>query len=198
MSQQLLNDPSQRMFRFDDVSINSRMEETEWMTEHFLERFPDSVVLWGISPLVHDMTGEEGKHKERIYPRILNVSNDHRDFYHVDELGLPENRFAEDGRVILAAHGIVHVDHRLLTKEAQEMSILLSTQLIKSSVFIPPFNHWNKDTETICNEYGIKLVKFEEGWLSIEHNPFTPDHMKWYLHARELTRDDLRGWFDAY
>jgi hypothetical protein len=67
---------------------------------------------------------------------------------------------------------------------------------VKSKIFIPPFNKWNKDTDDICKEHGIELIKFEDGWLSMEHNKFNDIHNKWYLHAREFTFDNFKKWFD--
>ena len=76
------------------------------------------------------------------------------------------------------------------------MSILISASLVKSKIFIPPFNKWNKDTDEICKEHGIELIKFEDGWLSMEHNKFNESHDKWYLHAREFTFDNFKNWFN--
>ena len=92
------------------------------------------------------------------------------------------------------SHGLIHVDHRLLSREAQEMSILTSCSLAKSKVFVPPFNKWNKDSEDICREHNIQLVKFEDGWLCMEYNDFNPDQELWYIHSREFTLDSFREW----
>ena len=45
-------------------------------------------------------------------------------------------------------------------------------------------------------EHGIELIKFEDGWLSMEHNKFNESHDRWYLHAREFTFDNFKKWFD--
>ena len=81
-------------------------------------------------------------------------------------------------------------------KEVQEISILISASLVKSKIFIPPFNKWNEDTEDVCYEHGIELIKFEDGWLSMEHNKFFDSHNKWYLHAREFDIENFKKWFD--
>jgi len=88
----------------------------------------------------------------------------------------------------------VHVDHRLLKKEAQELSILVSCSLSKSKIFVPPFNKWNKDTDEICEEHGIELVKFEDGWLCMEYNNFDVNHDLWYVHSREFTVESFKKW----
>jgi hypothetical protein len=161
------------------------------MVEEILLRHPDATILYCISPLVNEMEGDRTT-RQRIFPKIFNAHSDHRIFYQVDECSLP--RIPESATP--ASHGLVHVDHRLLTKEAQEMSILVSCSLAKSSIFVPPFNKWNKDTEQICEEHGIKLVKFEEGWLYAEYNQFDPSHDKWYLHSREFTIYSFTKWLD--
>jgi hypothetical protein len=182
-----------KIFRFDDVCINADMELINEMTDFLFKKFPNCVVLWGVSPLVHDMSQEFNEiTKQRIFPKILNAHSDYRKYYEVDLAGLPELK----KEATLAAHGLVHVDHRLLPKPAQEMSILISASLVKSKIFIPPFNKWNKDTDDICKEHGIELIKFEDGWLSMEHNTFNDIHDKWYLHAREFTFDNFKKWFD--
>jgi hypothetical protein len=178
-------------FRFDDVCINANMNLINEMTEFLFSSFANCEVLWGVSPLVNDMSNFTGKSKERIFPEIFNAYSDHRLFFNVDNAGIPKL----NSKVKLAGHGLIHVDHRLLTKEQQEMSILISSSLVKSKVFIPPFNKWNNDTDTICKEHNIELIKFEDGWLSMEHNKFNFKHNKWYLHAREFTIEQFKQWF---
>lgn len=181
-----------KIFRFDDVCINADMNLINDMTNFLFDRFPTCVVLWGVSPLVHDMSEEKNEvTRQRIFPKILNAHSDYRKYYDVDLAGVPDL----NTRATLAAHGLVHVDHRLLPKPAQEMSILISASLVKSKIFIPPFNKWNKDTDEICKEHGIELIKFEDGWLSMEHNKFNESHDRWYLHAREFTLDNFKKWF---
>jgi hypothetical protein len=71
------------------------------------------------------------------------------------------------------------------------MSILTGSSLSESHIFVPPFNKWNKDTEEICEENKIWLVKFEHGWRCLEYEPFDEKHELWYLHARELSIDNI-------
>ena len=182
-------------FRFDDVCINADMDRTNAQTDFLFEKFPDSEVIWGISPLVHDMSNEEDRpsKRERIFPEIFNAYSDHTSFFMVDKAGIPEI----PERVTRAGHGLVHVDHRLLTKEQQEMSILISRSLVKAKIFIPPFNKWNADTFEICDQYNIELIMFENGWLSMEHNKFNHDQEKWYLHGRAFNLHDFKEWFNG-
>ena len=74
------------------------------------------------------------------------------------------------------------------------MSIITSCALAKSSIFVPPFNKWDKNTEEICEENKIELVKFEDGWLCCEYNKYDSNHNLWYLHAREFTLKDFEKW----
>lgn len=171
-------------FRFDDISVNSDLKKVRLMTDHLLTLRPVKII-YGISPLV--VTSDDG----RVFPSILNAFSDYRAFYTVNRCGIPNLNDA-----IRASHGLIHVDHRLLTKEAQEMSILVSCNLIGANIFIPPFNKWNKDTENICEEYDIELIKFEDGWNSMEYNKFDPDVPLWYLHSWRWTFEDFKKWFE--
>ena len=183
-------------FRFDDVCVNADMVLVQKMTDFLFDNFGDrTIVVYGVSPLVNDMHKEKCLvERQRIFPRILNAHSDHRLYYQVDHAGIP---VVMDDRVVLAAHGLVHVDHRLLSKEAQEMSILVSDSLVgQTKCFIPPFNKWNQDTVDICDEHDIELVRFEDGWKCMEYNDFDAEHDLWYLHAREFTFQEFTRWFE--
>jgi hypothetical protein len=180
-----------KIFRFDDICINADMDTVNKMTDHLIKTFPKCDVIWGISPLVHDMSNSNGKAKQRIFPEILNAHSDHRLFFNVDKANIPKLR----SDIILAGHGLIHVDHRLLTKEQQEMSILISCSLVKAKMFIPPFNKWNIFTDQICKEHGIELIKFEDGWKCMEYNKYNDEQNLWYLHHREFTIDQFENWF---
>ena len=175
-------------FRFDDVCINADLALIEQMSEYLLEKF-DCQVIHAISPLVHS----DEKETQRVFPKMWNAFSDYKVHYNLDTAHIPY--LLSD--VIIASHGLVHVDHRLLTKEAQEMSILLSCSLTSAAVFVPPFNKWNKDTEDICFDNDIKLIKFEDGWKSMEFNKFNEDQQLWYLHAREWTMESFKAWFEC-
>ena len=175
------------ILRFDDVCLNADMTHINKMARKFKDHFPGALILYGISPLVCNMRGNYVT-RQRIFPRIWNAFSDWRKFYNVQRAGIPENI---PSFVTRASHGLIHVDHRLLPKAAQEMSILVSCSLAESTTFIPPFNKWNKDTEDICNEHDIHLIKFEDGWKCLEYEHFDPEHSKWYIHAREMTMTDF-------
>lgn len=179
-----------KRFRFDDICVNADMEKADAMAKILRNKFPNCEILFCISPLVHDMSSTSGVTAERIFPKILNAHSDFRKYYEVDICGCPEI-IPEVSR---ASHGLVHVDHRLLAKEAQELSILVSCSLSKSKIFVPPFNKWNKDTDEICKEHNIELIKFEDGWLCMEYNNFDSDHNFWYVHSREFSVESFKKW----
>lgn len=177
-------------FRFDDVCINADMQLIQRMTDYLFNEFYHCEVIYGVSPLVHRMLTGDPVKDQRVFPEMLNALSDYRHFFRVDMAGVPEI----DPRVTRAGHGLIHVDHRLLSKEAQELSIVTSCSLVNASTFIPPFNKWNADTESVCQKNAIDLIKFEDGWLSMEHNKFTDGNL-WYLHAREWTFEKFTTWF---
>ena len=154
------------------------------ITNFLFERFPDCKIIYGVSPMVHKGVGE------RVFPKEFTAMSDHRIFYSVDTFGIPEL----DKRCVVASHGMIHVDHRLLSKDCQEMSILVSCSLLKAKIFVPPFNKWNKHTEEICSENSIYLIKWEDGWRSMEHNDFNSKITKWYLHARDFNLEKVIKW----
>ena len=180
-------------FRFDDICVNADMEKANSMAKILIEKFPGCEVLFCISPLVHDMSGTTGVTRERIFPKIYNAYSDFRKFYNVDICEVPDII----PEVTKASHALIHVDHRLLSREAQEMSILVSCSLAKSKIFVPPFNKWNKDTEEICKEHNIELVKFEDGWLCMEYNDFNKNNYLWYVHSREFELDTFKEWING-
>lgn len=182
-----------KIFRFDDVCINADLKLIQRMTDYLYESFPFCQVIYGVSPLVHRMETGDYTRDQRIFPEVLNAMSDYRNFFRVELAGIP----TLDPRAKRAGHGLVHVDHRLLKKEVQELSILASCSLVGAEMFIPPFNKWNEDTESVCEDNNIELIKFESGWLSMEHNNYNAITNYWYLHAREWTFEKFKEWFQS-
>jgi len=176
--------------RFDDICVNSNMRLAVEMAEHIKDVMPEAEIIFSISPLVHNMSGQGIIDSQRVYPKIFNAKSDHTIFYKPEKLGIPEI----PSWIIRASHGLIHVDHRLLSKEVQELSILSSCSLVDTKIFVPPFNKWNKDTEDICKDAEINLIKFEDGWLCAEYNDFNPTHDLWYVHSRELELNKFKEW----
>lgn len=177
-------------FRFDDVSVNSDIKLHNEITDYLFDKFPDCEVIWAVSPCVHSSQNENG----RVFPKIWNAYSDPTIHYTLDRIGTVYIR----PKITVATHGLVHCDHRLMKQSAQELSIVLSANLVGAKIFVPPFNKWNIDTEYICQANGIKLIKFEDGWKSMEHEKYDPEHNLWYLHARDnWSMDTIKKWFEC-
>ena len=185
------------IFRIDDVSANTNTAHLQAIVTTICARVPDASIVLAISPLVHDVSGEPEADRERAFPRLLSAMSDHRNLYRVRRCGWPEKLTIHGSATLsLASHGLVHVDHRLLGREAQELSIVASCSLVGAQIFCPPFNHWNRDTESVCAEHGIELIKFEDGWRHVRFNKFDPKHERYYLHTHDTAAEWLAGWFE--
>jgi len=177
-----------KIFRFDDICLNSNIQQAATMSKALKSHFPNCVIMWVISLL----STPEDNLSQRVFPSIWKAYSDYKVFFQVKQMGIPN--VPGNMGIQIASHGLVHVDHRLLTKEAQEMSILVSCSLLHTDKYVPPFNKWNSDTEAICDEANINLIKFEDGWLNMKFETDKPRHQKWYLHHREFTMDELFQW----
>lgn|SRR3990167_3037384 len=176
------------IFRFDDVFFGANMKLHNQMADYLFHYFPSCEIIWACSP----MASSSSINSQRIFPREWNALSDVCKFYQMDLMGHPVRR---DG-IVIASHGLIHADHRLLSKGAQELSILLSCSLLQAKIFVPPFNKWDMNTEYICDRNNIKLIKFEDGWRCMEYNSFSKDIKEWYLHAREWTMESFKEWFE--
>ena len=179
-----------RTLRFDDISTRTDIDKAERMSVIALTGGFDEII-WCISPVTDSLALPE-----YVYPRPWNVISDYRIHYTSDSVGVPE----VPDNIVRASHGLVHVDHRLLTPEVQELSIVLSCHLVDARIFMPPKTFWNKDTSRICAEHGIELIRSEDGWLSMECNPYDSSHGLWYWHHYRHTENDLEEWIgnDCY
>lgn len=172
------------IFRFDDISLNTDMPAALAMAEH--ARSLGVRVWFCVSPLCHSDAG-----RERVFPAIFKALSDQTCFYTVDRAGVPEI----PSWIERVSHGLIHLDHRLLDAGAQEMSIVTSCRLIGARRFVPPFNKWNAPTLYACEKNGIELIRFEDGWYSMEHEAYKEGHEKWYLHPRAFTAGGFKAWF---
>lgn len=186
------------IFRIDDVSANTDTDALFAMMKVVRDRLPSFAIMLAVSPLVHDMSDEPAVDQQRAFPRILSAQSDHRNFFNVKKaLATPIV-----DRVMMASHGLVHVDHRLLGREAQEMSILTSCSLVGARVFVPPFNKYNQDTIDLCDKHEIDLVKFEEGWKHVGYNSFSREPSKvtgcvhYYCHTHDANAASISKWLD--
>jgi hypothetical protein len=180
-----------RIWRIDDVSVNTDVPALIKLIEACLEtgREQNRVIL-AINPVVI------GKDRQRPFPAAMKPLSVVSEYFKATACGLPQDiPFSRwDGDVITAGHGMIHVDHRLLTYEQQELSILMSCSLARADSFVPPFNYWDKNTLAICVKHGIQLIRYEDGWRHVLHNEYSPNHLTWYLHPWDVTPDGLRAW----
>lgn len=176
-------------FRFDDISVNTDAAKLEKMIRFLQSTFPHPRlrIILAISPAVCNMSSCEAPlQRERTFPSIWHTESDPRIFYRVERIGIPACVETLRERCEIAAHGMAHVDHRLLPRAAQELSIIMSCSVAKTATFVPPFHKWNKDTEEICTEHGLVLVKYDRSWRHIGYYPFNQRHPNYYVHTHDF------------
>jgi len=184
-------------FRVDDISLNTDALKLAAMIAFLQDYFgPEWVeVELAVSPAVFDMSNYEGLEKERAFPATLNREADFRKFYRVEKVGVPEFiwEYRSKGPFFtISAHGMVHVDHRLLSGKAQELSIVTSCALTKSDSFVPPFHKWNEKTEAACQRNRIHLEKLESVNTShLLYHKFDPNTYHYYFHTHDFTYEQF-------
>lgn len=196
MSASSLSFDSSTIIRIDDISVNLDEQRLRLFLTQIRTNFPRVKILLAVSPAVFDMPsrdGGEGVIGERVFPSILNAHSDHKVFYKIERIGIPNwlASVTEEFDCLLASHGLIHVDHRLLPIGAQEMSIVTSLSLIKAQVFVPPFNKYNKDTELVCSENNVDLIKWEDGWHHLGYQAFSDDGRNYYVHLHDYPGEKL-------
>ncbi len=188
--------PEGTMLRIDDISINLELGRLTNFLELVRSKYPKVSILLAISPMVFNMDKWEPNKestKERVFPSILNAMSDHRVYFNVEKIGIPVwlNDVAEKFECTLATHGLIHVDHRLLSRDLQELSVISSASLIGTKIFVPPFNKYNEDTVEVCRNNKIKLVRWEDGWTHLGYYPFVDNGKKYYVHLHDYPGDNL-------
>ena len=170
------------IFRNDDVNPNTNLEALKSQYGLIWKLYPKSRIVSGVT-----LFAKNGS-SEAIYDDIPFKDKDVKWFYDV-------NLFLSnlDVRSEIASHGLIHVDHSKLSRDAQEMSILSSCNYLHTTLFIPPFNRYNTDTIDICHENNIRLV-VGDMWKSFEFQKFNPEHKFWYYHS---WRYDIRKLHEA-
>jgi hypothetical protein len=186
------------LFRFDDCSINTDARKLSEIVQVIEEKVLDVRIMFAISPIVFSFSQLGEKQDERVHPTRLTAHSKLSPYYRGQQCGLPHAVFGLSGNNrFTAGHGLMHVDHRLLGRKAQEMSILGSCALAQSTIFVPPYNKYNDDTISICNENGIGLVRFEDGWQHVLYSAYDKAHPYYYLHSFDTTPERMRDWFEG-
>ena len=183
-------------FRFDDISLNTDIGKLEKMIAFLRSTFSADTlnIMLAVSPAVHRMCDcERVLDRERNFPAILHTESDYRVFYKVERVGVPPilEKYRHDSDILLAGHGMIHADHRLLPRRAQELSIVMSCSLIPCKIFIPPFHKWNAKTEAICREHDIELLKYDRTWRHLVYHKFDRRNPNWYVHTHDFHYQDF-------
>lgn len=181
------------VFRFDDVSVNTDLDNLDDLLIVIRKYLQSPRIILAISPIVFGAEQLRDGNEQRVHPPVLTAMSALHPYYKGRRCGIPVLSNRPD--VERAGHGIVHVDHRLLDFQSQELSIVTSCALAEAYIFVPPYNHWDANTEEICHRHGIELVKFEMGWQHVLHNKFDKGHRMWYMHPYDMTPDQLVQWF---
>lgn len=175
------------IFRNDDVNANTDLAKLGELYDILRAYAPSAEIMSCVTIL------SKGSLTGAVYPSLPLKTKPFHYFLEVDNVMLA--KYVDGTRIV--SHGLWHLDHAKLEPSLQEASIVSSCRLLKTDVFVPPFNSWNEYTELICERHGIKLVKYEEGWRSFEHNDFDPSHALWYFHSWRWNKDSLRAYIDA-
>lgn len=173
------------IFRNDDVSGTTDIQRMLSTYDAIRDVFPESEIWSAVSVL------SKGNPIGSVYPGVPFKDKEQKWFYDVDR-GFDFDFLScmESSKVV--SHGLLHFDHSKASYDSQEMSILTSCNLLKTNIFVPPFNRFNLDTEIICKDNNIFLVGKDEKWLNLETNKFNPEHKNWYFHSWRISSDKMR------
>jgi hypothetical protein len=94
----------------------------------------------------------------------------------------------------ICSHGLLHIDHKGLPFEMQEMSIVTSCSLLKTDIFVPPFSEYDDNTIKVCKKHGIQLI-LRDLWQPLDYKDFNPAHDLWYFHSWRYTVSSLKEKF---
>lgn len=178
------------VFRNDDVSGTTDIQRMFHCYDVIKNIFPESQILSAVS--IFSKKNPIGS----VYPGVPFKNNPQKWFYDVDS-GFDLDFLSCMDLSKVVSHGMLHFDHSKASYDAQEMSILTSCNLLKTNIFVPPFNRFNLDTEIICKENNIFLIGKDEKWLSLETNKFNPEHKHWYFHSWRIGADKMKEILNA-
>lgn len=161
------------IFRNDDINPNSDIDQILGMYAVIRKYFPDARIISAVNLLAQ--TSQDGSAYAAIKPRDI-------DFYALDRMMDQESidRLREVSEI--ASHGMAHLDHRALHRDAQEFSIAGSCSLLRTKIFVPPFWRWNQHTIDICEAHGIE-IPISQDWINLDDHPARADHAFFCLHS---------------
>jgi hypothetical protein len=169
------------IFRNDDVSVNTNKKKLAQIYGAIHTVFPDAEI-WSCITLF----GQKNS-KGSVYKDVPFKGKETNWFYKNIDSFMYLYRHA---LYKTASHGLFHIDHSKVNRQAQEMSIISSCAYLHTDKFVPPFNKYNQDTLDICFDNEIKIDT--DGWKSLEFEPFDPKHEKWYFHSWRWEPETLK------
>jgi hypothetical protein len=173
----------QFVFRDDDVNPSTNYGELALLYSAIKSVFPDATIISCVT--LFSKYNSLGA----VYSQVPFKNKPIPFFYDTDKFMLEYDYIVKEN---IASHGLYHVNHSKLSRDAQEMSILGSCKFLKTNLFCAPFNAFNSDTEDICSKNGIDLITKSYDWKSLEHEAFNPAHKYWYFHSWRLTPAQLK------
>lgn len=176
------------LIRNDDISPSTDIERLHEIYDCIRSIVPIVKIMSGVTLFGLYNT------KESVYPDLPLRDKDNKYLYKTNRV---INRYSHIPGEI-ASHGLFHVKHSELYKDAQEMSIVGSCNFLNTDKFIAPFNDYNQDTIDVCVENKIELVTKAHYWKSMEHNEFDPNYRYWYFHSWKWSVKKLRGYLNGY
>jgi len=190
---------NKKVIRVDDVCNKTEHQKLDAIRRVFPKG--EFEIMHVISPLYTSVSRANEitlpyKNHERVFPEMFNCLSDWRIFTQVDMATNPSmynHTYRDKLFDVIASHGVIHVDHRLLDKSAQELSICISCSMVGSKIFVPPFNKYNQHTIDICKELGVELVKWESGWKCLDYEKFDDSCDNWYLHTYNLSMEQIEN-----
>jgi hypothetical protein len=177
------------VIRNDDVNPNTDIFQLQTIYNIIKQAVP-GVEIW----TAFSMISADKSDPNHLYPaKDLPIKEQPIEYFYknVGKVELPIKSVNYEKMV---SHGLLHIDHKYMPFELQEMSIVTSCFLLKTMTFVPPFSEYDNNTESVCDKYGIKLVK-RDGWKSLDYNDFNPDQKLWYFHSWRYTPEKLREKF---
>lgn len=172
------------IIRVDDVSPNTDIENLNRASE-YLHNELDCKVIYCVNILSKQANGS-------VYPDLPMRGRGLDYFMNVDTVLSP---FRCPPFVQLASHGLLHMEHGLAGRQVQELSILVSCNILKTKMFVPPFMSANDDTIDICSKNGIEVVGGSD-WKSAETHPFDGSE-KWYFHHWRMNYEQIKEWVNV-
>lgn len=176
------------IIRNDDVNANT--VDLKQTYDIINSKFPDCIIYSCTSVLAkYSISGA-------IYPKLPLKDQPLDYFFDVDRVK-SDAWFVEKDfpNVKVISHGLWHFDHTKVESQLKKASIISSCRLLYTDTFVPPFNKWDNEMESICLDNGITMIKSNEsGWKSFEHNKFDPSHELWYFHSWRWKHQELKDY----